>query len=300
MKDCRQTLCSHLIILVLLGVGAVLSGCVSWQPDWPAADPAAKIPDVGLLLQEAEQAAAVAGDRESLKAAMDAYGRVLDQAPFNARALTELANQTILMGSAHIESRQGKDAHFIRAMRLCERAMYANRDFRMQVDRGLAPWEACQFLGRQDIPAMMFWATAVLYRFKEVLTFPEQVVNLAWVEHTGPFLDRMEALDPAWGGGAIPFTRSLYFGILPGALGGDDKKSKQKLEQAVAFGAPWMLSRWGRAKYFHVRDSNKQGFEEDLNWVISQDVAAEGEAFCWRVYFHRDAREALDNVDEFF
>lgn len=277
-----------------------MTGCVSWQPDWPVTDPMVPRPDVRALRQTAEDLAAVADDRESLQAAMDAWGRVLVQDPHHVPALTELANQTILMGTAHTAARQAKGECFRAAMRLCERAMYTNPDFKALADQGGPPWEACRVLGPEDLPAMMFWTTAVLYRFKEVLTFPEQALNLYWVERTGPFLARMEALDPAWGGGAIQFTRSLYFGILPGVLGGDDERSRQCLETAVAFGPPWMLSRWGRARYFHVRDGDRQGFEEDLHWVLGQDVAAAGEAPCWRAYFHRDAREALDNADRYF
>ena len=285
---------------LLLASVLIVTGCMSWQADWPSTGPAVPAPDVETLLREADRLAADADSRERLEAAMAACARVLAEDPHHFRTLTDLANQTILMGTAHTESRQAKGDRFRTAMRLCERAMYTNPDFRVLVGQGQTPWEACRVLGEEHIPAMMFWSTAVLYYFKEVLTFPEQVINLAWVERTGPFLDRMEALDPAWGGGAIQFTRSLYFGILPGALGGDDVRSAECLEQAVAFGAPWMLSRWGRAKYFHVRDGNRQAFEDDLRWVLRQAVAAPGEAYCWRAYFHQDARHALSNVDDFF
>jgi hypothetical protein len=61
-----------------------------------------------------------------------------------------------------------------------------------------------------------------------------------------------------------------------------------------------MLGRWGRAKYFHVRDQDREGFEADLRWVLAQDVSAPGEAFCWRVYFYQDARDMLDNADRYF
>lgn len=279
---------------------ALLTGCMSWQPEWPTQDPAAPAPDVSALLHTADRLAAVADSREKLQAAMDAYGRVLERDPHHVRALTDLANQTILMGAAYTDSRREKNAVYRAAMHLCERAMYTNPDFRALTDQGLAPWEACQVLVVEDMPAMMFWSTAVLYIFKEVLTFPEQVVNLSWVEYTGPFLERMEALDPDWGGGAIQFTRSLYFGILPGFKGGDADRSQQYLDAAVAYGSPWMLSRWGRAKYFQVRDENRQGFEADLRWVLQQDVAAPVEAYCWRAYFHQDAREALENADRYF
>ena len=279
---------------------ALAAGCVSWQPDWPATAPLRPAPDVGSLLAEADVLAAAADDQESLQAAMDAYRRVLALDPFQVRALTDLANQTILMGTAYDEDRRSKDASFQTAMRLCERAMYAHPAFKALADEGAAPWEACHVLGEDHLPAMMFWSTAVLYRFKEVFRFPEQVANLSWVEHTAPFLARMEALDPTWGGGAIQFTWSLYYGILPGMMGGDETLSQQYLDSAVAFGAPWMLSRWGRATYFHVRDGNRQGFEDDLGWVLARDAAAPGEAYCWRAYFQRDARQALADIDRYF
>jgi hypothetical protein len=286
--------------ICVLALVIAMTGCATWQPDWPVSDPAVPAPDVGGLLAEASRRAAVADSPDRLQAAMTAYERVLERNPHHVGALTELANQTILWGTAYTEGRVDKRARFASAMRLCERAMYADPDFKHLADRGEPPWQACQVLGKEHIPAMMFWSTAALYYFKEVFTFPEQVINLAWVERTGPLLERMAALDAGWGGGAIQFTQSLYFGILPGALGGDDIRSQASLEEAVAFGPPWMLSRWGRAKYFHVRDGNREGFEEDLRWVLRQDVSAPGEAYCWRAYFHQDARDALDNMDRFF
>jgi TRAP transporter T-component len=296
-KTNRFSLAGVVFSFVIIGM---FTGCMSWQANWPATDVAVQAQDVSTLMQTADQLSAVADNRENLQAAMKAYARVLEEDPHHVRALTDLANQTILMGAAHTDSREEKGVHYRTAMRLCERAMYTNANFRTLADQGMAPWEACHVLEEKDIPAMMFWSTAVLYLFKEVLTFPEQVFNLSWVEHTGPFLERMEAIDPQWGGGAIQFTQSLYFGILPGVMGGDADRSKQYLKEAVAFGAPWMLSRWGRAKYFQVRDQNRQGFEEDLRWVLQQDVSVPVEAFCWRAYFHKDARDALENVDRYF
>lgn len=291
------SLAERVVSFVVIGM---LTGCMSWQATWPSRGPVAPAPDVSVLLQTADQRAAVADSQESLQAAMDAYRRVLDRDPYHVRALTDLANQTLLMGAAYTENREAKNAYYRTAMRLCERAMYTNPDFKALADQGLAPWEACQVLGEKDIPAMMFWTTAVLYIFKEVLSFPEQVVNVTWVERTGPFLERMATIDPQWGGGAIQFTQSLYFGILPGVMGGDAERSQQCLETAVAFGSPWMLSHWGRAKYFHVRDQDRQGFEEDLRWVLQQEVAATGEAYCWRAYFHEDALAALENIEDYF
>jgi hypothetical protein len=206
-------------LLPLFMASVFLTGCMSWQPEWPATGIDAPSPDVGAMLQSADQLAAVADNRVRLQAAMNAYGRVLDQDPSHTRALTDLANQTILMGTAHTDSRQEKSRHFRSAMRLCERAMYTNADFRILADQGKTPWEACAVLGEEDMPAMMFWSTAVLYYFKEVLTFPEQVFNLSWVTHTGPFLERMAALDPAWGAGRFNLPKVSISVFCPVPLG---------------------------------------------------------------------------------
>jgi hypothetical protein len=288
---------------VTFGAGlfmVMLTGCMRWQPDWPTVDPAAPLPDVEALLQTADDLAAVADNREGLQASMDAYGRVLALDPYHVRALTDMANRTILMGAAYGDSRQAKRDHFRSAMRLCERAMYTNPDFKMRVDQGVPPWEASQVLGEKDMPAMMFWSTAVLYLFKECMNLPQKVINVAWIEHMGLFLAQMTAIDPEWGGGAIQFSQSLYFGILPAVKGGDAERSQHYLAQAVAVGSPWMLSRWGRAKYFHVRNQDRQGFEADLRWVLQQEVDAPGEAYSWRVYFRQDAQNLLDDADRYF
>lgn len=83
-------------------------------------------------------------------------------------------------------------------------------------------------------------------------------------------------------------------------MGGDTARSDALLDEAVRYGAPWMLSRWGRAKYFQVRDGNRDGFRSDCEWVIARDPAAPGEAFYWRVYFRRDARQMLADIEKLF
>jgi hypothetical protein len=148
--------------------------------------------------------------------------------------------------------------------------------------------------------AMLFWSTAVLYLFKEVLSYPEKIINVGWIRRLEPILARMEVLDPTWGGGAVQFTWSLYYGILPKSLGGSEAESFRYLRQAVDFGGPWLLSRWGRARYFHLRDGKRIEFEQDMSWVLAQDVRASGEAYCWRAFFQADARQMLAIIDNLF
>jgi hypothetical protein len=222
------------------------------------------------------------------------------QDPGHYPALVALSNQKLLMGTAYTADTEIKARLFREAMAQAERAMLTNAAFRERVRAGDAPWEAADALSAAELEAMMFWTTALLYQFKDVMGWPGKIVNIRWVARTGPFLERMAAIDPNWGGGAIQFTQSLYYGILPWFMGGDDDRSAALLDEAVAYGAPWMLSRWGRAKYFRVRDGDREGFRRDCAWVLDRDPAAPGEAYYWRVYFQQDARAILADIDLYF
>ena len=60
------------------------------------------------------------------------------------------------------------------------------------------------------------------------------------------------------------------------------------------------LGRWGRAKYFHVKVGNRDGFVEDLEWVVAQDPRQATSPYRWNVYFQSDARLMLERVDRIF
>jgi len=178
--------------------------------------------------------------------------------------------------------------------------MVTHPEFRTRVQQGQPPWEACSALTSDQIDAMFFWVTAVLYYFKEGLTLPEMVVNVRWIGWCKQFLDRIETLDDRWGGGGVQFSLALCYGILPSAMGGDAAASAAYLDRAVTTGPDWLLNRWGRAKYFHVRDGNRQGFVDDLRWVVRQDIHTAGGVYPWKIYFQRDAGHLLENVDRYF
>ena len=39
---------------------------------------------------------------------------------------------------------------------------------------------------------------------------------------------------------------------------------------------------------------------DDLEWVVAQDLETAGGVYAWKVYFQRDARQLLTNVDRYF
>ncbi len=243
---------------------------------------------------------AVATNAAALDAAIAAYQNVLASDPANPDAQSALANHYILKATAYTRSVRAKRRLFREAMARCELAMYNNPGFRKRADAGAKPWEACSELGEREMNAMLFWITAMLYEFKECMSLPSKVANVEWIRRARPMLERMEAIEEGWGGGVIPFTWSFYYHILPRKMGGDRAMAWVKLEQAVRLGPDRLLSRWGRARYFHRVAGDHAGFVADLEWVAAQDPARMVDEPHWKAFIQRDAREQLRDADRHF
>jgi hypothetical protein len=289
-------------LVALLLACPALAGCMSFRPEWnsteSAARPASGIVDADLAL--ARQASQRAVDAEGLRAAMAAYEKVLAEDPRNYDALVALADHSILMGTAYTEERGAKRELYDRAMRLGERAMYTHPEFKSLADGGARPWEACGVLTDREMSAMMVWMTALLYKFKECMSSPVRVLNIRWMTHLDPMLDRMEQLDESWEGGAVPFTRAFYYFIVPRSLGGDRDLAASSFARAVELGSTRVVNRWGRAKFFGVLTKDRAGFVEDLEWVATRDPETCSDAPAWKAYVQRDAKLLLAQVDRLF
>ena len=289
-------------LVALLLACPAMAGCLSFRPEWnstqPAAATASRAGDADLAL--AREASQRAVDAESLRAAMAAYEKVLAEDPQNYDAIVTLADHAILMGTAYTEARDAKRKLYDRAMRLGERAMYTNPDFKSRADGGARPWEACSVLTEKEMAAMMVWMTALLYNFKECMSSPVRMFNIRWMTHLDPMLDRMEQLDESWEEGAVPFTRAFYDFVVPHSLGGDRAKAAGSFARAVELGPTRLVNRWGRARFFDVLTKNREGFVDDLQWVATRDPEACSDAPAWKAYVQRDAKALLQKADHLF
>ncbi len=290
-------------LLLLVLIVTFTADCMGWRPEWNRVDTAGTRAAGGATkasLEQAREASQHAVTADALHAAMAAHELVLAQDAQNYASLVALADHSILLATAYTESRGAKREFYERAMRLAERAMYTNPDFKRLADGGARPWVACSVLTEREMGAMMAWMTALLYKFKECMSPPVRVVNVRWITRLDPILDRMEQIDEKWEGGAVPFTRAFYYFILPRSLGGDRELAASSFARAVELGPTRVLSRWGRAKFFHVLMKDRAGFVEDLEWVASRDVQGAPDPPAWSAYIQRDATRLLQQVDRLF
>jgi len=277
-----------------------LSGCFTWKPDFSEIETKLPRSDTRKLLEQANTFAEEANSEDELRKAIHAYGKVLTADPDNYDALCFLSTFYLLLSDAYTKDKRIKVSCFHFAMNYAERAMYTHPGFKALIDQGTRIWDAVNALTTDEMDAMFFWTTAVFYYYKEGLGAVGQVINYAWVKRARLVLERMTEIDPNWGGGAIHFTWGIYYLSIPEAVGGDRELSAKYFAKAITTGPDWLLNRWGRAKYFHVKMRNPNEFKRDLAWVLAQDIRKAPGHFAWNSYFQKDAKDMLDHFDDYF
>ena len=288
------------VLFILSGFSILLSsGCTSHfvyhqaSPDARHAGPARTITP-----GELEAVLALVNNAGSLTKSIDTYRAYLDSNPLHKDAWTSLANQLILQATAHTSGRSEKRSLFLESMACCEAAMLLNPDFATARESGTPVWKACHTLGEADMNAMLFWATAVLYTFREGMILPEKVTHVEWLNHADQLLQHMETIDRSWNGGAIPFSRGIVKIALPRSKGGDKEVGLKWIDESVAMANDWMLCHWGRAKYGHPFSKNEHQRRSDLQQVLALDAETRREEIYWRRYFQEDARSMLKTMGE--
>lgn len=283
---------------VLLALG----GCISWDAGWTNVPPGEGAREtVDALLRRAESQVAAADTTARLEAVIATFEAVLRIEPDHPEALGKLAMYHTLLGAGHRESRGDKQAQYRQALRLGERLMYRNPRFKALVDRGEEVWDASRVLTAEEADGMGWWSTAMFYYFKECVPDIFKIFNNRWVRRNKQIMDRLSAVAPGWHGGANEFNLGIYYLALPESVGGDMKKSARYLARAENRRPDRLLVKWGRAKYFHYKRGDRDGFRRDLEWVLAQDPRVDtGDPYPWNVYFQRDARAMLGQIDELF
>lgn len=292
-KD-RIMIRKHFDIWVLFFLISSMAGCaLKWESAIREVRDNTPTQNSRRLLAKAQQLYDQANDLESLSTSIDAYQAVLLDNPGDYEALVQLSNQYILMGTAYASSRKEKSELFLRAMKYAELAMYTNTKFKAGVNSGKAPWEAVASLEKEQTEAIFFWVTALQYEFKESMSLAAKIRNVDWMQKGLIFLDRIEQTNPDYGGGAVEFAKAICYYVLPKSKGGSKKIGEAYLQQAVEKGKGRLLPRWGRGKYFYPMIGNNEKSREDLSWVAAQNLQDAEDAYPWKVYFQKDARDLI-------
>lgn len=285
-----KQVCRCLIIFSL----TLVAGCAfSWESALNKAQDDIPTPDSNQKRVRADSLYNQVDDLRSLVTAIEAYHAVLKVNPGDYKALVQLSNLHILMGTAYSRGRADKSLNFKKAMHYAELAMYTNASFKARVRQGEKPWQAADLLGKDETEAMFFWVTALHYEFKESMNLAGKIRNVNWLGKGLVFLDRIEIVNPEFGGGAVEFAKFITYYVLPKSKGGSKAKGEAYLQRAVARSKSRLMPRWGRAKYYYERTGNARAAREDMQWVVSREPQMVDDPYPWRVYFQKDAAAYL-------
>ncbi|MBP1641945.1 MAG: hypothetical protein H6Q03_614 [Acidobacteria bacterium] len=126
---------------------------------------------------------------------------------------------------------------------------------------------------------------------------PELVADLPAVR---ALLARAEALDPAWGGGALD-EAGIPLDALPEALGGSLERARARLERAVArsrgrLASPWVT--WAASAAVAAQD--RAGFRRALEAALAVDAESPSPDRLANRIAQERARRLLARADELF
>lgn len=299
-----------LLALALLAAAALLAGCLSTGATRPperaeaasSAEPADGRRGERLdgLLAAARELETTAKDRAGVEAALAAWDRALELDPESFEALDASSDLVLLLGAAYAQDRGEQRRLYLEAMRRAERAMRTFPAFRARLDAGELPWVAAEALGAEGMHPMHVWSTAIFYLYRDTMGSARRLLNVPWLRRAQAVLAHMRTVDPDWSDGLLRFSWGMVYFALPPVAGGDRELAAAEFERAIELGPDWLVARWGRGRYFHLERGDRQGFEADLGWVVSQDPATAGGPTPWNVYFQREAEDLLARADELF
>ena len=290
----------RIIIIILTFFLLSFSGCMSWEEGWSNIPAPTDQQNIALLISNAEKLEKNTDSAEKLERVIAIYEQVLLSDPANRKALDQLSEYHFLMAFGYCEDSGCKKEHYLRQLRMTERAMYTNSEFKRIIDQGNSLWDSVNALTKEDMLPMLNWYCGVNNYWSECLGPVSKIFNIRWPFRSVKVLDRMLEIDPAWWGGHPVFMKGAYYSILPGFMGGNINKAAVYFDKAVNAGPEYFFPRWGRALYLYTKTGNRQGFIDDLTFIVKKETSTGGGLYAWNAFFKQDAEKLLKNIDNYF
>lgn len=256
--------------------------------------------EANALLKKADEQIMQADDKKKVLELIGTYQSVLDIGPQNYEALWSLGRYCGLIGIAYADDIDEKRKYYSMAVDYSERGLRTNPEFEAMIKSGRSTWDACCASTKREMAALFYWWSGNAALWKECSGTVKQIVGMGTLSRSKKIMARMMEIDPLWGGGHPYFAWAVYYSVMPRILGGDLEKAKWYFDKNLEAGSNWIYVKHGRAVFYQTRVKNRQGFIDDLQWVIAQDPQKADSPYPANVYFQRTAKEMLANIDDYF
>ncbi len=275
-------------------------GCMSSKGEWKNVEGPTEKGDTLALITKVTRQIDEADNKGKVLELIHTYESILRIDPANYEVLWSLGSYYLLVGMAYPDNMNEKESYYNKAMDCCERAMHTNPDFRGLTAQGEKPWEACGALSKKEIAAMYYWYTALSAYWSECLGRTGKFLNRKLPSRLNKMMKRIGDVDPSWEEGQAYYAKAVYYAILSKFYGGDLRKATYFFKRCIKEGPDRLSRRWGRAKYLYTRKEYRKDFREDLEWVVAQDPQKVKGPYPWNVFFQRDAKKMLSEIDDYF
>ena len=270
------------------------------EEGWKQFKKPTKTGDVSVLLGRANEQSNEADNKQKILDTIKTLEAVLEIDPYNYDALSSLGGLYWFVGAAYSDNKEEKKECYLASYKCNEQAMYTNPEFKDLVDKGAKVSEACRVLSEREMAPMFYWYGAGGSYWVECLNWASKLISLVGSKEYKRVLDRMLEIDPTWDGGRPYIARATFYATLPKLMGGDLKKAEELLDKAVEAGPNWLHSRLARAKFLWTKTKDREAFKKDLEWILAQDPRKVDTSYAGSVYLQREAKEMLENIDEYF
>ena len=145
------------------------------------------------------------------------------------------------------------------------RALRMNEPFREALDQNVLPEEAVKLLDPQkDLPAAFYTSLVLGLLLISSLDLPEVLIlGDTFKELTLWAID----VDETFHYGAGHTLIGIYYGIMPGMLGGGPDKSKKHFDKAIELDETLLLHYWGYARYYPTLTGDEEHFDQLLDHI---------------------------------
>jgi len=258
--------------------------------------------DVIALHEKAESQILAADTKEKLLDLIQTYESILKSDPENRKALSGLGRFCFLAGLGYADTVDETGEFSLKAIQYNERLMCLNPDFKNLADKGKEVWDACTVLSRTDMDALFFFYLSTSNYLREGLKGFSKLTIFRWPGRAKKVLKRMMAIDPSWGQGSPYYAWANYYVAIPELVGGDLRKAEEYYKTAIDLGPDMLNFRRTRALFLHTKTKNKDAFQKDLSWVLSQDPHKVRDmlTYPFNIFIQRSSKELLANIDDYF
>lgn len=218
------------------------------------------------------------------------YANAFIETPADMTPRSELDRKDFLLARAKNLYLRGRDILFV-ALEKKNPAIRKQLQDRNYV-QAMAPF------GRPDA-GLLYWTALGWLAAYSVNPFDMDLGQT--VPQTRAMIERVQALDPHFGGGSLDSFYVSYYGSLPAVLGGDPAKARDYFAKAqAATGKTDTSSLMALATTVSVKEQNAAEFKSLLERVLAFDVNGAPDNRLVNILNQRRARWLLAHLDDFF